>query len=251
MDMPLIPLYPEKLRRGEKTPLERTARIRLIEERKNRGWSQKDLADHLGTTQHNVSRWEAGLTTPGPYFRTKLCELFDISIHDLLFPQSNTDLPGLQPGEVITQLFLDFKQQTRQLALAGDWRGTAHDGGRELEYIVTLLLKPLGRALQGEGQLSDAAAGADIAVQSVRVAGRLVYDRFLMLEYTLEEPPGAIQFGLLLLEFSTDGQTLHGGFVGYGALVTRGITMGTVHLQKQRARMSQEETTAACTEDNA
>jgi transcriptional regulator with XRE-family HTH domain len=230
--------------------VERTARIRLVEERKNRGWSQRKLADYLGTTQHNVSRWEAGLTTPGPYFRTKLHELFGISIHDLLFPQRNTDLAGLRPGEVVTQLFLNTKQPARQSALAGDWCGTAHDEGKGLEYCVMLLLTATGCILQGEGQLSGDPAYGDPATQSVRVAGRLVYDRFLMLEYTLEEPPGAIQFGSLLLEFSVDGQTLRGGFIGYGAIVTRGITMGTVHLQRQRACQSQDKASEECTKDN-
>ncbi|GHO56162.1 helix-turn-helix domain-containing protein [Ktedonobacter robiniae] len=52
------------------------ARTSLIEERKRQRWSQQELADRLGTTRHNVSRWEAGMTTPGPYFRARLCEVF-------------------------------------------------------------------------------------------------------------------------------------------------------------------------------
>ncbi|HLG60501.1 MAG TPA: FxSxx-COOH system tetratricopeptide repeat protein [Ktedonosporobacter sp.] len=70
-------------------PVKKTARTRLIEERKRRQWSQQELADHLGTTRHNVSRWEAGLTTPGPYFRTKLCELFAMSARELGLLDSN------------------------------------------------------------------------------------------------------------------------------------------------------------------
>ncbi|HEU5379786.1 MAG TPA: helix-turn-helix transcriptional regulator [Ktedonobacteraceae bacterium] len=49
---------------------------KLIEARKHRQWSQQEMADRLGTTQHTVSRWERGIITPGPYFRAKLCELF-------------------------------------------------------------------------------------------------------------------------------------------------------------------------------
>lgn len=51
-------------------------RIYLIEERKRRQWSQREVADLLGTTQNNVSRWELGITTPSSYFRARLCELF-------------------------------------------------------------------------------------------------------------------------------------------------------------------------------
>ncbi len=60
-----------------------TTRSRLIEARKNHSWSQQDVADRLGTTPNNVSRWELGQTTPGPYFRAKLCELFRCSAEEL------------------------------------------------------------------------------------------------------------------------------------------------------------------------
>lgn len=56
--------------------MKKPVRIHLVEERKNRKWSQQEVADRLGTTQHNVSRWERGQTAPGSYFRTRLCELF-------------------------------------------------------------------------------------------------------------------------------------------------------------------------------
>ncbi len=63
-------------------------RIQLVEARRYRGWSQKDLAEQLGTTQANVSRWERGLTTPAAYFRSKLIALLRKSAEELdLFPQ--------------------------------------------------------------------------------------------------------------------------------------------------------------------
>lgn len=55
----------------------------MIEERRRRKWSQQELADHIGTTQNNISRWELGITNPSPYFRTKLCDLFEASASDL------------------------------------------------------------------------------------------------------------------------------------------------------------------------
>jgi len=51
-------------------------RLALIEARKQRGWSQQEVADRLGTTRLTISRWEHGSTTPGPYWRTKLGDLF-------------------------------------------------------------------------------------------------------------------------------------------------------------------------------
>ena len=58
-------------------------RQRLVEERMRRHWTQLEVADQLGTTPGNVSRWERGLTSPRPYFRRKLCELFGSSAQKL------------------------------------------------------------------------------------------------------------------------------------------------------------------------
>ena len=57
--------------------------LRLRQERGRRGWSQSELARILGTTQVNVSRWEKGMTIPGPYFRQRLGDVFDKSLEDL------------------------------------------------------------------------------------------------------------------------------------------------------------------------
>lgn len=58
-------------------------RIRLTEARNARGWSQHEMADNLGTTYVNVSRWERGITRPSPYFRKKLCTLFNKTEQEL------------------------------------------------------------------------------------------------------------------------------------------------------------------------
>ena len=58
-------------------------RVRLTTERIVRKWSQRELADRIGTSTVNISRWERGLTRPGPYFREKLCVLFSKSEQEL------------------------------------------------------------------------------------------------------------------------------------------------------------------------
>lgn len=217
---------------GVETPVERSARTRLVEERKHRGWSQRDLADYLGTTQHNVSRWEAGRTTPGPYLRTKLSELFGLPAQELLVLESNVALA--EESAIITQGLASVNTRARQAALSGDWGGTVRDKeGRA--YQLTLQFTPAGHVLRGEGLFHDDSGGTGLRIQSIIAQGRLLHDRFLSLEYTLGESAGAIQFGFSLLEFMPDGQALHGGFVGYGALVTEGIITGTVHLHRQES----------------
>ena len=61
----------------------------LKSERDARSWSQGQVAEHIGTTAHNVSRWERNVTYPSPYFRQKLCELFGKSPEELGFVQDN------------------------------------------------------------------------------------------------------------------------------------------------------------------
>jgi len=51
-------------------------RVRLTEARNNRNLSQQEVADLVGSTHVNVSRWERGITRPSPYFRRKLSTLF-------------------------------------------------------------------------------------------------------------------------------------------------------------------------------
>ena len=65
------------------TTIQIPSRQRLVAERLRRGWTQLEVADRLGTTPGNVSRWERGITSPGPYFRHRLCELFGRSSGEL------------------------------------------------------------------------------------------------------------------------------------------------------------------------
>jgi len=60
----------------------------LIAARNEKHLSQLQLADLLGTTPLTVSRWERGLTTPGPYYRRKLVAVFGMTEYELELVQS-------------------------------------------------------------------------------------------------------------------------------------------------------------------
>jgi tetratricopeptide (TPR) repeat protein/transcriptional regulator with XRE-family HTH domain len=64
---------------------------KLRYERDRRAWSQQKVADMVGTTPLNVGRWERGITLPGPYFRQKLCEVFEKSVQELGLVQQPVD----------------------------------------------------------------------------------------------------------------------------------------------------------------
>jgi len=74
-----------------------TPNSRLCDARKERWWSQQKLADLVGTTPVNVSRWENGTNFPSPYYRQKLCEVFGKTPAELgLIPplQSSSIIPA-------------------------------------------------------------------------------------------------------------------------------------------------------------
>ncbi len=72
-------------------------RTKLIEARLQRKLSQQQLAERIGTNYVNVSRWERGITRPGPYFRRKLSHLFGKTEEELdlaLSGEANISLPN-------------------------------------------------------------------------------------------------------------------------------------------------------------
>src|SRR5579884_2640059 len=84
-----------------KTRMQITPNLRLRQERLRHHWSQQALADHLGTTTANVSRWERGLTSPGPHFSLLLCDLFEKSADALgLIPEGKEESRQDAPDEI-------------------------------------------------------------------------------------------------------------------------------------------------------
>jgi tetratricopeptide (TPR) repeat protein len=57
-----------------------------------------EMADQLGTTYVNVSRWERGITRPSPYFRKKLCTLFGKTELELELVQESEPLSEAGEG---------------------------------------------------------------------------------------------------------------------------------------------------------
>ena len=57
---------------------------KLRQERKLRGWSQRRVAEAIGTAEDQVSRWETG-ATPGKYYQEALCKLFEKNAVELGF----------------------------------------------------------------------------------------------------------------------------------------------------------------------
>ena len=52
--------------------------------RKEKGLTQMQLAEKLNITNRAVSKWETGKSIPGISVMPELCEIFDITVNELL-----------------------------------------------------------------------------------------------------------------------------------------------------------------------
>ena len=75
-----------------------TPKVLLRAARKERGWTQQQVADRIGAPfALNVNRWEAGTASPSPYYLERLCQLFGKSVSELGLSQLTEEAPCAQP----------------------------------------------------------------------------------------------------------------------------------------------------------
>ena len=74
---------------------------RIFELRKERGLSQKELAEKMNVTDKAVSKWERGLNFPDLFVLEKLADEFDISLVELLGLE---DLSNEDAAKNLTQI---------------------------------------------------------------------------------------------------------------------------------------------------
>ncbi|QBD75051.1 helix-turn-helix domain-containing protein [Ktedonosporobacter rubrisoli] len=101
----------------------------LKNERLQRGWSQARLAELIGTDAGNVSRWERGFSSPSPYFRERLCQLYDKSARDLGF------LPGELAEEGTNEV--NGSASSSQLLQPGEEQASSAAHTRQRELALT------------------------------------------------------------------------------------------------------------------
>lgn len=76
------------------------SRKELAEARLRRGWSQEDLAAHLGVHRNAVSGWERGVKSPYPAHVKALCELYGMTPEELGLHSKNTTNLIVQEGSL-------------------------------------------------------------------------------------------------------------------------------------------------------
>jgi WD40 repeat protein/transcriptional regulator with XRE-family HTH domain len=87
---------------------------KLKHERMLRGWSQADVADRCGSDTKTVGRWERGQTSPSPYHRQKLVELFGKNAQELGFIEDD-----VSKGD-------NKNQPEQQISRQEDWGEAPH-----------------------------------------------------------------------------------------------------------------------------
>jgi transcriptional regulator with XRE-family HTH domain len=90
--------------------------------RKERGWTQQQVADRIGAPLSlNISRWENGLAFPSAYYIERLCQLFGKSISELGLSQMEDEMSSKQAPQPISvgQTPLPVMSETSQETTVG------------------------------------------------------------------------------------------------------------------------------------
>ena len=62
---------------------------KLLELRKQKGWSQEELGNNLDVSRQTISKWESGQSTPEMEKLVKISEIFEISLDELIIGIKN------------------------------------------------------------------------------------------------------------------------------------------------------------------
>lgn len=129
---------------------------KLIELRKKNGWSQEELASHLGVSRQSVSKWESGASIPDLDKILKLSALFGVSTDFLL--KDSTELPPAAEFEEPVDEPESGAARILTLAQAGEYLDLVRRAAGKIALGVSLcVLSPTALILLGA--LSDKEGG--------------------------------------------------------------------------------------------
>jgi hypothetical protein len=135
-------------------------------------------------------------------------------------------ISGRDAGRLKPQLELPTGLRDFGKVMHGKWRGTTTEldptGQSEpIAYDITWDFQVSGDHVTARSTL--AVAGSGSVTDSYVLTGRVLYDRFVRIEY-FNDNKGEVNFGTEILQVSDDGKRFVGRFVGYGAGVGRIIS---------------------------
>lgn len=81
--------------------------------RKNKGYSQEQLAVQLNVVRQTVSKWEKGLSVPDAEMLMDIAELFDVPVSDLL----GKDIESESKTDVLEVIAIELAKRNELMAL--------------------------------------------------------------------------------------------------------------------------------------
>lgn len=85
--------------------------------RKDKGFTQAQLAELLGVSDKSVSRWENGKTMPDFSLYEPLCDALDIEVSELLYAKRLDDNEKVEKGEKSAISLFETKSQLETFAV--------------------------------------------------------------------------------------------------------------------------------------
>lgn len=84
---------------------------KLYELRKQKGFSQEELANRLNVSRQTVSKWEVGDSTPDMEKLVAISDLFGISLDELVLDKVPEPVPEVQPAkpDIYSEIKADIK----------------------------------------------------------------------------------------------------------------------------------------------
>ena len=82
---------------------------KLYELRKQKGFSQEELANRLNVSRQTVSKWEVGDSTPDMEKLVAIRDLFGISLDELVLDKAPEPAPAPQTAK--SELYTDIKEK--------------------------------------------------------------------------------------------------------------------------------------------
>lgn len=107
--------------------------------RKNRGFTQEDLAARLYVTRQTISKWEKGYSVPDADLLSHMAEVFEVPVGELLGAPST---PPADPDPIVEQLSrLNEQLAIRNRRAARIWRIVGFTlGGIVLLFLLAVVL---------------------------------------------------------------------------------------------------------------
>ena len=108
---------------------------KLYELRKQKGFSQEELANRLNVSRQTVSKWEVGDSTPDMEKLVAMSDLFGISLDELVLDKSPEPAP-VEQVPVKSELYSDIKKHV----LTDDNKKKVKKGFKLAAFILGILL---------------------------------------------------------------------------------------------------------------